>query len=87
VTGYTVCVLALVVGGLAPGLWITARGSAVDRLVGLELVSVVSVVIMLVLAQVTGQSYYLAVPLVLAPLSVTGTLVFTRLLGRREGSS
>jgi multisubunit Na+/H+ antiporter MnhF subunit len=87
VTGYTVCVLALVVGGLAPGLWITARGSAVDRLVGLELVSVVSVVIMLVLAQVTGQSYYLAVPLVLAPLSVTGTLVFTRLLGRRDGSS
>jgi multisubunit Na+/H+ antiporter MnhF subunit len=59
----------------------------VDRLVGLELVSVVSVVIMLVLAQVTGQSYYLAVPLVLAPLSVTGTLVFTRLLGRRDGSS
>jgi multisubunit Na+/H+ antiporter MnhF subunit len=45
------------------------------------------VVIMLVLAQVTGQSYYLAVPLVLAPLSVTGTLVFTRLLGRRDGSS
>jgi multisubunit Na+/H+ antiporter MnhF subunit len=87
VTGYTVCALALVVGGLAPGLWIAARGSAVDRLVGLELVSVVSVVIMLVLAQVTGQSYYLAVPLVLAPLSVTGTLVFTRLLGRRDGSS
>lgn len=86
-TGYVLCALALVVGGLGPGLWITARGAAVDRLVGLELISVVSVVIMLVLAQITGQSYYLAVPLVLAPLSVTGTLVFTRLLGRRDGSS
>jgi multicomponent Na+:H+ antiporter subunit F len=71
VTGYTVCVLAMVIGGLGPGMWITARGSAVDRLVGLELVGVVSVV----------------VPLVLAPLSVTGTLVFTRLLGSRDGSS
>ena len=86
-TGYTVCALALVVGGLGPGLWITARGTAVDRLVGLELISVVSVVIMLVLAQIADQSYYLAVPLVLAPLSVTGTLVYTRLLGRRDGSS
>jgi multisubunit Na+/H+ antiporter MnhF subunit len=87
VTGYTICALALVVGGLGPALWITARGTAVDRLVGLELISVVSVVVMLVLAQITGQSYYLAVPLVLAPLSVTGTLVFTRLLGRRDGPS
>jgi multicomponent Na+:H+ antiporter subunit F len=87
VSGYTVCAVALVVGGLAPALWITARGSAVDRLVGLELISVVSVVVMLVLAQLTGQTAYLAVPLVLAPLSVTGTLVFTRLLGRRDGTS
>jgi multicomponent Na+:H+ antiporter subunit F len=87
VTGYTVCALAMVIGGLGPGMWLTARGSAVDRLVGLELVSVVSVVVMLVLAHMTGQSSYLAVPLVLAPLSVTGTLVFTRLLGSRDGSS
>jgi multisubunit Na+/H+ antiporter MnhF subunit len=87
VTGYTVCVLAMVIGGLGPGMWITARGSAVGRLVGLELVGVVSVVVMLVLAQLTGQSSYLVVPLVLAPLSVTGTLVFTRLLGTRDGSS
>ena len=86
-TGYIVCALAMVIGGLGPGMWITARGSAVDRLVGLELVGVVSVVVMLVLAQLTGQSSYLVVPLVLAPLSVTGTLVFTRLLGTRDGSS
>ena len=84
-TGYTVCALALVVGGLGPALWITARGTAVDRLVGVEAISVVSVVIMLLLAQITGESYYLGVPLVLAPLSVAGTLVFTRLLGRRGG--
>jgi multisubunit Na+/H+ antiporter MnhF subunit len=86
VTGYTICVLALVVGGLAPGLLIAARGTPVDRLVGVEVISVVSVVVMLVLAQISGQSFYLAVPLVLAPLSVAGTLVFTRLLGR-QGSS
>jgi multisubunit Na+/H+ antiporter MnhF subunit len=41
---------------------------------------------MLVLSQAIGQSFYLSVPLVLAPLSFAGTLVFTRLLGRRGPS-
>lgn len=86
-TGYTVCATALLLGGLGPALLITARGNAADRLVGLELVGGIATVFMLVMAQITGQSFYLAVPLVLVPLSFAGTLVFTRLLGRRSGSS
>jgi multisubunit Na+/H+ antiporter MnhF subunit len=46
-----------------------------------------AVIIMLVLtafAQAMAQPSYLIVPLVLAVLSVTGTLVFTRLLGPRS---
>lgn len=86
-TGYTVCAAALLIGGLGPALLITARGDAVDRLVGLELVGGIATVFMLVMAQIAGQSFYLAVPLVLVPLSFAGTLVFTRLLGRRGGSS
>jgi multicomponent Na+:H+ antiporter subunit F len=70
------------IGGLAPALLVSARGGPIDRLVGLELVSSIAVVLMLVIAQITDQSYYLAAPLVLAPLSFAGTLVFTRLLGR-----
>jgi multicomponent Na+:H+ antiporter subunit F len=75
------------VGGLGPALLISARGAPIDRLVGLELVSSIGVVIMLLIAQITDQSYYLAAPLALAPLSFAGTLVFTRLLGRRQDPS
>lgn len=86
-TGYLICAALLVIGGLAPALLLSARGDAIDRLVGLELISSIVVLTMLVLAQITQLSYYLVVPLVLAPLSFAGTLVFTRLLGRRAGSS
>jgi multisubunit Na+/H+ antiporter MnhF subunit len=85
VTGYTVCALVLLVS-LAPALLLASRGGAVDRLVGLELFSSIATVFMLVLAQVTHQSYFLSVPLVLVPMSFAGTLVFTRLLGRRDES-
>jgi multisubunit Na+/H+ antiporter MnhF subunit len=87
VTGYLVCAAALIIGGIGPALLLSARGDAIERLVGLELISSIVVLTMLVLSQVTQLSYYLAVPLVLAPLSFAGTLVFTRLLGRRAGSS
>jgi multisubunit Na+/H+ antiporter MnhF subunit len=87
VTGYVVCAVVLVVGGLGPALLLSSKGSAIDRLVGLELVSSIVVLTMVVIAQITQLSYYLAVPLVLAPLSFAGTLVYTRLLGRSAGSS
>jgi multisubunit Na+/H+ antiporter MnhF subunit len=82
-----ICAAVLMVGGLAPALLLSARGTAIDRLVGLELVSSIGVVIMLLVAQITDQSHYLAAPLVLAPLSFAGTLVYTRLLGHREDRS
>lgn len=75
--------LILMVGGLGPALLLGSRRSPVDRLVGLELTGVVTVLVMLVLAQDFAQPSYLVVPLVLAVLGVTGTLVFTRLLGPR----
>ena len=86
-TGYTICAAVLMIGGLGPALLVSARGGPIDRLVGLELVGSIAVVLMLVIAQITDQSYYLAAPLVLAPLSFAGTLVFTRLLGRGSDRS
>lgn len=85
-TGYEVCALVLLCA-LAPALGLASRGAPVDRLVGLEIVGSVVTLAMLVLAQVTRQSYYLSVPLVLVPLSLAGTLVFTRLLApdREDG--
>lgn len=82
-----ICAAVLMVGGLGPALLISSRGAPLDRVVGLELTSSIGVVIMLLIAQITDQSYYLAAPLVLAPLSFAGTLVYTRLLGRPEDPS
>ncbi len=61
-----------------------ARGSSIDRLVGLELAGSVATITLLVMAQAASQSSYLVVPLVLVLLSFAGTLVFTRLLGPRS---
>lgn len=87
-SAYTICLIALLVGGLLPALAIASRGDPTDRLVGLELVSAVIVFVLILFSQVgQGQSYDLILPLVLVPLSFAGTLVFTRLLGRRPGES
>jgi multisubunit Na+/H+ antiporter MnhF subunit len=80
----TVWVLAagvLLIGGLIPAMVLAYRGPAEVRLVGLELVSVIGILVMVLLCQAFNQSSYLIVPLVLALLSFAGTLVFTRLLG------
>ena len=76
------CGLVLAVT-LAPVAWMGARQGPVDRLVALELAGAVVTVELLVLAQAFAQSSELIVPLVLALLSVAGTLAFTRLLGPR----
>lgn len=83
----TACLLALVAGALPAGLVMASRGEAGGRLVGLEITSAVLVLALILFSQVgPGQSYDLTLPLVLVPLSVAGTLVFTRLLGRPPGS-
>ncbi|MFD1051012.1 monovalent cation/H+ antiporter complex subunit F, partial [Kibdelosporangium lantanae] len=66
-----------------PALLLVARGSAVDRLVGLELGSSVGVLSLLVIVQGEGRPSYLIVPFVLVLLAFAGTLVFTRLLRNR----
>lgn len=83
-TGYTVCAAALMAGGLPAALFVVARGRASDRLIGMEIVSAVVVIAMLLISQITDQSYELIVPLVLVVLSAAGTLVFTRLIGGSE---
>jgi multicomponent Na+:H+ antiporter subunit F len=81
--GWDIAGMALLVGGVVPALVLVARGSAVDRLVGLQLGSSVCALTLLVLIQGEGESSYLIVPFVLVLLAFAGTLVFTRLLGKR----
>jgi multicomponent Na+:H+ antiporter subunit F len=72
--------LGLIVGALAPALWLGVRGGPLDRLVGLQLAGSVLTPALLLLTFGYGQTGYLIVPLVLAVLSFAGILVFLRLL-------
>lgn len=81
-TWLAACVV-LIALGLFPALWVGSRGDPVARLVGLEIAGAVGVFVLLAFSHAMSNSSYLIVPLVLAVLTVTGTLVYTRLLGPR----
>ena len=74
--------LVLVLLGLAPCLVVTLRGEPAERLIGLEIGSVVTTLVLLLLAQGFGRPAYVDVALLLAVLSMAGALVFARFLGR-----
>ncbi len=82
-TGYAVLALLLLIGGLGPVLAMSAVGHSFNRLVALEMSTSIGILFMLIFVEVSNQSSELILPLVLVPLSVAGTLVFTRLLPRR----
>ncbi|MCU7726265.1 monovalent cation/H+ antiporter complex subunit F [Actinoplanes sp. KI2] len=75
--------LVLIIGALAPAVYLGLRGGPLDRLVGLQLSGALLVPAMLLLSYGYGQTSYLIVPLVLAVLSFAGVLVFLRLLSDR----
>lgn len=77
---WIVAAAVLMVVGLGAALVFVSRGSSVERLVGLQLAGVVAVLVLIAVSEAVGQPVYLIVPLVLAVLAATGTLVFTRLL-------
>ncbi|MGH3498472.1 MAG: monovalent cation/H+ antiporter complex subunit F [Nocardioidaceae bacterium] len=77
-----VCALVLLVGGLSPCLAGVLRGEPVHRLVAVEALSATAVAVLLLLADAFHRSSYLDVGLILAVLSLSGSLVFARFLGR-----
>jgi multisubunit Na+/H+ antiporter MnhF subunit len=80
VNAWLVGALALLVGGFPPAVLLAVRGEPADRLIGLEIGSIVAVLFLLLLVQGLQQPSYLIVPLVMVLVSFAGTLVFTRLL-------
>jgi multicomponent Na+:H+ antiporter subunit F len=68
---------------LPPAGWLASRGSPVDRLVGVEMATVIVALELILFTQAVAQSSYLIVPLVLAVVSFAGTLVYARLLAPR----
>jgi multicomponent Na+:H+ antiporter subunit F len=73
----------LLVVAAGPGLLLAARGEALVRLAGLQLVTACVVLLFVALSIASGQSSLLIVPIVTVLLSFAGTLVFTRLLRTR----
>ncbi len=67
---------------LAPCGIVCLRGEAIDRLVGLEMASVVATLAMVLLAEGFGRHPFFDLPLALALLSFSGGLVFARFLER-----
>lgn len=79
-TALQIVTLVLIVGGLGPAALVACRGQAAERLIGLELVGATLLAVMLLVVQLSGESYELIVPTALVVLSFAGTLVFTRLV-------
>lgn len=78
---WTVASIALLAGATPPAIWLSARGTAAHRLVGLQMVSTVTVLVLITASLAAGRSDYLIVATVLVLLAFAGTLVFTRLIG------
>jgi multicomponent Na+:H+ antiporter subunit F len=75
-------VVVLLVGAMGPCLIGVCRGAPTERLVALQCLSVVMTVALVVLSVGFGRPTYLDVPLVLAVVSLAGSLVFARFFGR-----
>lgn len=66
---------------LLPG-WIALRGGMTERLVAVQLCSVISALVLVCLSLAFGQASFLDLALALTILSLPGTLVFTVFLER-----
>jgi multicomponent Na+:H+ antiporter subunit F len=75
-------VLVLLVASAGPCLVAVCRGRPGERLVALQSLSVTLTVVLVLLAVGQDRPSYLDVPLVLALVSLAGSLVFARFFGR-----
>jgi multisubunit Na+/H+ antiporter MnhF subunit len=83
VNGWLVAAATLLVVGMLPAVVVSGRGGVLDRLAGLAMAGVVATLEMLLLSEGYQRSSYVDAGLVLAALSLTGSLVFARLVVRQ----
>jgi multicomponent Na+:H+ antiporter subunit F len=74
-----VCVL---LGGIAACAWVAARGSFLDALVALQLAGTLAALALLALAEAEGRDPFGDLAIVLAAVSLAGSLMFARYLER-----
>lgn len=80
---WLVAAAVLLVVGMLPAVLVAGRGDVLDRLAGLGMAGVVATLDMLLLSEGYQRSSYVDAGLVLAALSLTGSLVFARLVVRQ----
>jgi len=68
--------------GIVPCGWIAMRASRVDALVALELAGTVATLVLVLLSEGFNRASYMGVPVVLAFMSLVGSLLIARLIGR-----
>lgn len=73
---------SVLLAGLVPCGIASFRGDTMERLVGLEMASMVVTLLLVMLAEGIGQVNFYDLPLALALLSFGGGLVFARFLER-----
>lgn len=83
-TAWSLAALVLMGGGMLPAVVLAGRGTTADRLVGMQLAAATGVAVMLCISVDTSNGMYLIVPMVLAVLSFTGSLVYFRQVAPRR---
>jgi len=68
--------------GIVPCGWSAMRASRVDALVALELAGTVATLVLVLLSEGFNRASYMGVPVVLAFMSLVGSLLIARLIGR-----
>jgi multisubunit Na+/H+ antiporter MnhF subunit len=81
VNAWLAAAAALLVG-IVPCGWVTLRGTRLDALVALELVTTLATLALVLLAEGFHRSSYFIVALAAAALGFVGNLVFVRFMER-----
>jgi multisubunit Na+/H+ antiporter MnhF subunit len=68
--------------GIVPCGWIAMRATRADALVALEVAGTVATLALVLMSEGFDRASYMGVPLVLAFLSLVGSLLIARFLGR-----
>jgi multisubunit Na+/H+ antiporter MnhF subunit len=84
VNAWTAAPLVLLAADLPAGLWAVCRGSTVQRLIGVSLLSTAAGAVFLLLPRAHDRPSTQDLALILGVLAPAGTLVLTRLVGGRS---
>jgi multisubunit Na+/H+ antiporter MnhF subunit len=80
--GWILAAIVLVLGGIVPCLVVSVMASLMEGLVALELTGMISVLVLLLLAEGFQRQPLVDVALALALLSFVGSLTFVRYMER-----